>query len=100
MINETSIVSPGTVTWICPPSQTPDPPVTPPALRQHPLSGWLMCMSTGFCCREACPQMARVDQDAGGLMMEVGEIMTHGSVVVCEFGIPAVVNASQATTRL
>jgi pyruvate,water dikinase len=37
---------------------------------------------------------------AGGLVMEVGGMMTHGSVVAREFGIPAVVGVHQATTRL
>lgn len=37
---------------------------------------------------------------AGGLVMEVGGMMTHGSVVAREYGIPAVVGVSQATTRL
>ncbi len=37
---------------------------------------------------------------AGGLVMEVGGLMTHGSVVAREYGIPAVVGVSGATTRL
>lgn len=37
---------------------------------------------------------------AGGLVMEVGGMMTHGSVVAREYGIPAVVGVQQATTRL
>jgi rifampicin phosphotransferase len=37
---------------------------------------------------------------AGGLVMEVGGLMTHGSVVAREYGIPAVVGVYQATTRL
>ncbi|MBN1312313.1 MAG: hypothetical protein JXB30_12920, partial [Anaerolineae bacterium] len=37
---------------------------------------------------------------AGGLVMEVGGMMTHGSVVAREYGIPAVVGVDQATTRL
>lgn len=37
---------------------------------------------------------------AGGLVMEVGGLMTHGSVVAREYGIPAVVGVSQATSRL
>jgi len=37
---------------------------------------------------------------AGGLIMEVGGMMTHGSVVAREYGIPAVVGVHQATTRL
>lgn len=37
---------------------------------------------------------------AGGLIMEVGGLMTHGSVVAREYGIPAVVGVHEATTRL
>jgi phosphoenolpyruvate-protein kinase (PTS system EI component) len=32
--------------------------------------------------------------------MEVGGMMTHGSVVAREYGIPAVVGVNAATTRL
>lgn len=37
---------------------------------------------------------------AGGLVMEVGGLMTHGCVVAREVGIPAVVGVTQATERL
>ncbi len=37
---------------------------------------------------------------AAGLVMEVGGMMTHGSVVAREYGIPAVVGIQGATTRL
>ncbi len=37
---------------------------------------------------------------AGGLVMEVGGMMTHGAVVAREYGIPAVVSVHQATQRL
>lgn len=37
---------------------------------------------------------------AGGLVTEVGGLMTHGSVVAREYGIPAVVGVDRATTRL
>ncbi len=37
---------------------------------------------------------------AGALVMEVGGLLTHGSVVAREYGIPAVVGVPQATTRL
>jgi pyruvate,water dikinase len=37
---------------------------------------------------------------AGGLVMEVGGMMTHGSVVAREYGIPAVAGVDQATTKL
>ena len=37
---------------------------------------------------------------AGGLVMEVGGMMTHGAVVAREYGIPAVVGVHEATHRL
>jgi pyruvate,water dikinase len=37
---------------------------------------------------------------AGGLVMEVGGMMTHGAVVAREYGIPAVVGVDQATQKL
>ena len=37
---------------------------------------------------------------AGGLITEVGGMMTHGSVVAREYGIPAVVGVHRATARL
>jgi phosphohistidine swiveling domain-containing protein len=37
---------------------------------------------------------------AAGLITEVGGMMTHGSVVAREYGIPAVVGVDQATQRL
>ena len=37
---------------------------------------------------------------AGALVMEIGGIMSHGSVVAREFGIPAVVGVPEATRRL
>ncbi len=37
---------------------------------------------------------------AGGLITEVGGMMTHGSVVAREYGIPAVVGVDRATERL
>ncbi|MEZ4633906.1 MAG: PEP-utilizing enzyme [Caldilineaceae bacterium] len=37
---------------------------------------------------------------AGGLVMEVGGLMTHGSVVAREYGIPAVVGVDRVTERL
>jgi pyruvate,water dikinase len=37
---------------------------------------------------------------AGGLVTEVGGLLTHGSVVAREYGIPAVVGVHQATHRL
>jgi pyruvate,water dikinase len=37
---------------------------------------------------------------AGGLVMEVGGMMTHGAVVAREYGLPAVVGIHRATERL
>ena len=37
---------------------------------------------------------------AGGLVMEVGGLMTHGSIVAREYGIPAVVGVNDATTLI
>ncbi len=37
---------------------------------------------------------------AGGLVTEVGGMVSHGSVVAREYGIPAVVGVTQATARL
>ncbi|HEU4324727.1 MAG TPA: PEP/pyruvate-binding domain-containing protein [Roseiflexaceae bacterium] len=37
---------------------------------------------------------------AGGLVMEAGGMLSHGSVVAREYGIPAVVGVGQATTTL
>jgi pyruvate,water dikinase len=37
---------------------------------------------------------------AGGLIMEVGGLMTHGAVVAREYGIPAVVGVHQVTHKL
>jgi len=37
---------------------------------------------------------------AAGLVTEVGGLMTHGSVIARELGIPAVVGAAGATTRI
>jgi len=37
---------------------------------------------------------------AGGLVLEVGGMMTHGAIVAREYGIPAVVGVDRATERL
>jgi pyruvate,water dikinase len=37
---------------------------------------------------------------AGGLVMEIGGLMTHGSIVAREYGLPAVVGVHQATIQL
>ena len=51
-------------------------------------------------CRGTDPAWTPLFLVAGGLVMEVGGLMTHGSVVAREYGIPAVVGVHQATTRL
>ncbi len=38
--------------------------------------------------------------NAAGLVMEVGGVMTHGSVVAREYGIPAVVGVERATAKV
>ena len=37
---------------------------------------------------------------AGGLVTEVGGILSHGAIVAREYGIPAVMSVTGATTRL
>jgi pyruvate,water dikinase len=51
-------------------------------------------------CPATDPAWTPLFLSAGGLVMEVGGMMTHGSVVAREYGIPAVVGVSQATTQL
>jgi len=51
-------------------------------------------------CPATDPAWTPLFLSAGGLIMEVGGMMTHGSVVAREYGIPAVVGVEQATTRL
>ena len=51
-------------------------------------------------CRATDPAWTPLFLSAGGLVMQVGGMMTHGSVVAREYGIPAVVGVQQATERL
>ena len=51
-------------------------------------------------CRGTDPSWTPLFLVAGGLVMEVGGMMTHGSVVAREYGIPAVVGVDKATSRL
>ncbi|MCU0490328.1 MAG: PEP-utilizing enzyme [Chloroflexaceae bacterium] len=51
-------------------------------------------------CRGTDPAWTPLFLVAGGLVTEVGGMMTHGSVVAREYGIPAVVGVHQATERL
>ena len=37
---------------------------------------------------------------AGGLVLELGSMLSHGAVVAREYGLPGVVNVAEATTRL
>ena len=37
---------------------------------------------------------------AGGLIAEMGGTLSHGAIIAREYGIPAVVNVSQATRLL
>jgi pyruvate,water dikinase len=51
-------------------------------------------------CPGTDPAWTPLFMSAGGLITEVGGMMTHGSVVAREYGIPAVVGVHRATTRL
>jgi pyruvate,water dikinase len=51
-------------------------------------------------CPGTDPAWTPLFMQAGGLITEVGGVMTHGSVVAREYGIPAVVGVHAATTRL
>lgn len=51
-------------------------------------------------CPGTDPAWTPLFQNAAGLVTEVGGLMTHGSVVAREYGIPAVVGVRDATIRL
>ncbi|MGC1378772.1 MAG: PEP/pyruvate-binding domain-containing protein [Anaerolineales bacterium] len=51
-------------------------------------------------CPGTDPAWTPLFMTAGGLITEVGGMMTHGSVVAREYGIPAVVGVDHATQRL
>lgn len=51
-------------------------------------------------CKGTDPAWTPLFLSAAGLITEVGGLMTHGSVVAREYGIPAVVSVHEATTRL
>lgn len=51
-------------------------------------------------CRGTDPAWTPLFLTAAGLVTEVGGLMTHGSVVAREYGVPAVVGVHDATTRL
>jgi phosphohistidine swiveling domain-containing protein len=45
-------------------------------------------------------QVTGTTSRAGGLVMEMGRMMSHGAVVAREYGIPAVVGVPGATERI
>jgi len=51
-------------------------------------------------CQGTDPAWTPLFLAAGGLVMEVGGMVTHGSIVAREYGIPAVVGVHLATERL
>ena len=51
-------------------------------------------------CRGTDPAWTPLFLTAGGLVTEVGGLMTHGSVVAREYGLPAVVGIPDATRLL
>jgi pyruvate,water dikinase len=51
-------------------------------------------------CPGTDPSWTPLFLSAGGLIMEMGGMMTHGAVVAREYGIPAIVGLDQATRRL
>jgi rifampicin phosphotransferase len=51
-------------------------------------------------CPGTDPSWTPLFMAASGLVMEVGGMMTHGAVVAREYGIPAVVGVTKATSRL
>ena len=53
-----------------------------------------------LCCHGTDPSWTPLFLSAGALVMDVGGIMTHGSVVAREYGIPAVVGLEKVTERL
>eukprot|EP00563_Minutocellus_polymorphus_P017663 CAMPEP_0197717612 /NCGR_PEP_ID=MMETSP1434-20131217/2096_1 /TAXON_ID=265543 /ORGANISM="Minutocellus polymorphus, Strain CCMP3303" /LENGTH=215 /DNA_ID=CAMNT_0043302169 /DNA_START=27 /DNA_END=674 /DNA_ORIENTATION=- len=51
-------------------------------------------------CHGTDPSWTPLFLSAGALIMEVGGLMTHGSVVAREYGLPAVVGLEKVTERL
>jgi pyruvate,water dikinase len=49
-------------------------------------------------CQGTDPAWTPLFLAAGGLVMEIGGMMTHGAIVAREYGIPAVVGVHQATS--
>jgi pyruvate,water dikinase len=50
--------------------------------------------------RATDPGWTPVFSVAGGLVLEVGGLLSHGAIVAREYGLPAVVNAADATRRI
>ncbi|MFN8098749.1 MAG: PEP/pyruvate-binding domain-containing protein [Dermatophilaceae bacterium] len=51
-------------------------------------------------CRATNPAWTPLFLSAGGVVTQIGGLMSHGSVVAREYGIPAVVGVNHATERL
>ncbi len=66
----------------------------------HDPSGVQLAPGEILVCRGTDPAWTPLFLTAGGLVMEVGGLMTHGSVVAREHGIPAVAGVDRATERL
>lgn len=67
--------------------------VLDPRVQQLQAGDILVCPGTD-------PAWTPLFLSAAGLITEVGGLMTHGSVVAREYGIPAIVGVHEATTRL
>lgn len=51
-------------------------------------------------CPSSNPSWVPVFTIAGGLVTNTGGVLSHAAVVAREFGLPAVVGAAEATTRI
>jgi pyruvate,water dikinase len=54
-------------------------------------------MSEGFCVTTEAYKKITENTSIKGLVTEVGGLMTHGSVIAREYGLPAVVGVENAT---
>lgn len=59
-----------------------------------------LCQGEVLVCHGTDPSWTPLFLSAGALVMEVGGLMTHGSVVAREYGIPAVVGLEKVAERL
>mmetsp|Transcript_5168 Transcript_5168/g.7881 ORF Transcript_5168/g.7881 Transcript_5168/m.7881 type:complete len:881 (-) Transcript_5168:436-3078(-) len=66
----------------------------------HDPSKTKMTQGEILCCHGTDPSWTPLFLSSGALVMEVGGLMTHGSVVAREYGIPAVVGLEKVTERL